>query len=125
MSVKASLLKLAIQWTPDILIIWGANLILKGIVHLSDLMFDLDSRKAYVEFTLYGETEPIEILLEDFAVLADGGAYWLVIPKAESNRPWMSNLLDRIVGKSWKIPDVPQYQSQIEIIVDLLKAESR
>lgn len=63
------------------------------MAELSNLMFDLDTRKVDVEFALYSETEPIGILLEDVAIFTDGGAYPLVIPIVDLNRPRMINQL--------------------------------
>lgn len=124
MSFKSSLLKIAIQWTPNFLIIWVANTILKGIAELIDLSFDLDIRSAYVQTRLYGEDEIIEIWLDGFAIVSDGEAHRLIIQHAESNRPWLNNLLARIVGKEWKIPVIPELTAQIELISELLNTES-
>ena len=106
------------------MVIWVANIMLKGIAELTDFNFDLDARKAYVQATLYGETETIEVLLDGFAVVSDEDAHKLIIQQAQSNRPWLNNLLSRIVGKAWKIPVIPQFQAQIELIIEVLKAES-
>ncbi|WP_367025904.1 hypothetical protein ABZN20_16000 [Methylococcus sp. ANG] len=45
MSYKASLVKLAIKWTPKFLVLWVANIILKGIAELTYFAFDIDTRK--------------------------------------------------------------------------------
>ncbi len=124
MSFKSSLLKIAIQWTPDFLIIWVANIILKGIAELIDLNFDLDTRSAYVQTRLYGEDDIIEIWLDGFAIISDDGSHRLIIQHADSNRPWLHNLLGRIAGKELKIPVIPQLAAHIELISELLNAES-
>jgi hypothetical protein len=124
MSVKISLVKMAIKCTPNMMIIWVANIMLKGIAELTEFSFDLDTRKAYVQTTLYGETEMIEVWLDGFAVVSDEDSHKLIIQQAQSNRPWLNNLLSRIVEKEWKIPVIPQFQAQIELIIELLKAES-
>jgi hypothetical protein len=124
MSFKTSLVKMAIKLTPDILVIWIANFILKGIAELSEFNFDLDTRQSYVQATLYGETEPIEVWLEDFAIVSDGASHQLIIHQAKSNKPWLNNLLSRIAGKAWNIPAIPQFQGQIELASELFKAES-
>ena len=123
MSYKSSLIKMAIKLTPNMLIIWVANKVLKGIAELSDFNFDLDTRKVYVKTTLHGETEAIEVWVEDFAVVNDGESYNFIIHQAESNRPWLTNLLGHIVGKSWAIPVTPQLKSHVELIAELLKVE--
>lgn len=124
MSFKTGLIKMAIKLTPNMMVIWGANIILKGIAELKDFSFDLDARTAYVQTQLYGEAEMIEVWLEDFAVVKDEESYKLIIHRAQSNRPWLNNLLSRIVGKTWKIPAIPQFAAEIELISELFKAES-
>lgn len=124
MSFKTSLIKTAIKCTPNAMIIWVANIILKGIAELSAFNFDLEAQKAHVQATLYGETEMIEVWLDGFAVISDGESHKLIVQQARSNRPWLNNLLSRIVGKEWKIPAIPQFQAHIDLIVELLKTES-
>ena len=124
MSFKSSLVKIAIKLTPDIIVIWVANIILKGIAELSDFIFDLDARTAYVRMTLTGEAEPIEVCLDGFTIVSEGNSHRLIIQKAQANRPWLDNLLSRIVGKAWQIPAIPQYKAQIELIAELFKTES-
>jgi hypothetical protein len=125
MSVKTGLIKLAIKLTPKILIIWVANIMLKGIATLGDFILNLESRKAYVQATLYGEAEPIEVLLEDFAVIRDGESYQLIVQQARSNRLWLNNLLARVAGRAWKIPVTPQLQPQVELLAELFSAEGQ
>ena len=122
MSIKSNLLKLLIKLTPNILIIWISNIILKGIAELIEFDFNVDERKLYVQTRLYGENETIEVALEDFAVFNDGQSYRLIIHHARSDRPWLNNLLSRIIGKAWKIPALPQFSSQLDIIAEMLKA---
>lgn len=124
MSFKTSLLKIAIKLTPNIIVIWVANIILKGIAEISDFNFDLDERKAYVQTTLYGEAEPIEIWVDGFAIMSDEESHQLIIQHAQSNRPWLNNLLSRLAGKAWKIPAIPQFHNQIELVSELLEAEN-
>jgi hypothetical protein len=123
MSFKSSLIKMAIKLTPNIIVIWMANIILKGIGELADFNFDLDARKAYVQIQLLGESETIEVWLEDFAIISDEGSYQLIIHQAQSNRIWLNNLLSRVAGKAWKIPVIPQFAAHIELVAELLKDE--
>ncbi len=90
---------------------------------LTDFNFDLDARKAYVQIQLLGESETIEVWLEDFAIISDEGSYQLIIHQAQSNRIWLNNILARIAGKAWKIPVIPQFAAQIELVAELLKDE--
>ncbi len=124
MSFKTSLIKMAIKLTPNILIVWVANIILKGIAELTDFSFNLETRKVYVQIQLLGESETIEVWLDDFAIVSDGESHEFIIPQAKSNRLWLNNLLARIVGKAWKIPVTPQLAPHIELISELFKAES-
>ena len=123
MSFKTSLIKMAIKLTPNIIVIWVANIILKGIAELADFNFDIDARKAYVQIQLLGESETIEVWLEDFAIVSDGESYQLIIQQAQSNRVWLNNLLSRVAGKAWKIPVIPQFAAHIELVAELLKDE--
>jgi hypothetical protein len=124
MSFKTGLIKMAIKCTPDIMIIWVANIILKDIAELKDFSFDLDTRTAYVQIQLVGESETIEVWLEDFAIVNNEGAYQLIVQKAQSNRIWLNNLLSRIAGKAWSIPEIPQLAPHLELIAELFKPEN-
>ena len=124
MSFKTGLIKIIIKLTPNILIIWAANIILKGIAELTAFNFDLESRRVYVQIRLYAEEETIEVCLEDFAVFYDGESYRFIIHQAKSDRPWLNNLLSRIVGKAWKIPAIPQFAAQLELVAELFKAKT-
>jgi hypothetical protein len=119
MSFKSGLIKTAIKWTPKSLVMWVANIVLKGIAELSDFNFDIDARTAYGQVLLAGEAEPIEVWLDDFAVIGDGDSYKLVIQKAKSNRLWLDNIFARIVGKDWNIPVPAQYAAQFALVAEL------
>jgi hypothetical protein len=124
MSFTSSVIKLAIKLTPNILISWVANIILRGIAELKDFSFDLEARKAYMQIQLVGESETIEVWLEGFAIISDDQSYKLIIQHAQSNRLWLDNLLSRIIGKTWKIPVPAQMEPQIALIAELFKPES-
>ena len=124
MSFKSSLVKMAINWTPKTLVLWVGNLVLKGIAELTDFKFDLDTRKAYVQTTLYGEAEPIEIWLNNFTVRREGEAYYFILEQGLSNKPWLSNLLAKIAGKGWKMSVPPQFKAHVELLAELLKADA-
>ncbi len=124
MSYKTRIIKAAIRWTPKTLIVWVGNIALKGIARLGDFKFDLDTRKVYIQTTLSGEVDAIEVWLEDFAVIGHAeGSYHFIIREAQSNKPWLTNLLARIVNKPWKIPDVPHFRTHMSLVAELLKPE--
>ena len=132
MSFKSSLLKskllkravkLGIKYTPKKLVASIANILLKGIAEFSELLYDLDKRTAFVRVTLYGEKEPIEVALDGFEVLGDEENYQFILHKAQSNKPWMNNILSHIVGKAWDIPSIPEYKDEIGFVAGLLMAE--
>lgn len=125
MSFKTSLIKMAIKLTPNKMVIWVANIVLKGIAELIDFNFDIEARKAYVQIQLLGESETIEVWLEDFAIVREEESYRLIVQQAQSNRLWLNNLLSRIAGKAWKIPVLPQFKSEIELIAELFKNEGQ
>ncbi len=124
MSVKTSLIKTALKCTPNKMIVWAANSKLKGIAELSDFSLDLETRKVYVQATLLGEAEIIEVWLDGFAIISEGESHRLFIQQGQSNRPWLNNLLARIAGKEWKIPKIPQLTAQIELVSELFKTEN-
>jgi hypothetical protein len=121
MRYKTGLLKMAIKFAPYKMIFWAVNIKLKGIAEVTDFSFDLETRKVYVQTQLYGEQEAIEVWLDDFAVYSDGEAYRFIIHQAQSNRPWLNNILAHITEKPWTIPDIPQLAAQMELISELLK----
>jgi len=125
--LKSKLLKRTVKvgakLTPKILIVTVANILLKGIAEFSDILYDLDKRTAFVNVTLYGEEEPIEIALDGFEISGDEDNYQFILHKAQSNKPWMNNILARIVGKAWDIPAIPQYKDELGFVASLLKAE--
>lgn len=122
MSLKISLIKFVIKLTPNALIIWVANKIMKGFAELQAFDFDIDARKIYSQTLLYGEDVPIEVHLEDFAVFHDGDNYRFIIHHASSNKPWLNNLLARVIGKGWRIPSLPGFSAQLELVAELFKA---
>ncbi|MGR8942319.1 MAG: hypothetical protein ACU83V_14770 [Gammaproteobacteria bacterium] len=124
MSFKSSLVKFAIKMTPNFVVRWVANFILKGIAEISEFSFDIDARTAYVQATLYGETEPIDVWVHDFGIVTDEESHYLTIHEAQSNKPWLNNLLSRIAGKTWKIPAIPQFQDEIELVSEVLEIEN-
>jgi hypothetical protein len=124
MSIKSGLVKMVIKLTPNLLIIWVSNIILKGIAELTEFSFDLEARKVYVQTRLYGEKETIEICLEDFAVFSEGDSYRFIIHQAKSDRPWLNNILAHFTGKAWKIPTIPQLTPQLELLTELLNTKT-
>ncbi len=124
MSFTTGLIKTAINLTPKMVIIWVANMILKGIANVSDFELDLDARKVYVQTTLNGEPEAIEVWVEGFAIVNDGESKKFILEQAKSNKLWLNNIFAHITGKAWRIPELPQYKSYIDLVAELLKAES-
>jgi hypothetical protein len=123
MSVKLSLTKSVIKWTPNKLISWVTNIILKDIAELTDFNFDLEARKSYMQLQLVGESETIDVWLEGFGIITNEGSYILILEHAKSNRIWLNNILSRIVNKEWKIPVTSQTRPHIEFLSELLNAE--
>ena len=122
-SMLVGIVKIGIKLTPKKLVSGVANIILKGIAEFSKIAFDLDKRTAFVELTLYGEKEPIQVSLEGFEILGEEDDYKFILHKAHSNKPWMTNLLARISGKAWDIPPIPQYKDEVGFVATLLKTK--
>ncbi|NOQ64529.1 MAG: hypothetical protein GQ582_08460 [Methyloprofundus sp.] len=123
MSFRSSLTKIIIKLTPNQLIIWGANFILKDIAKLTGFNFDIDTRKLYAQVHLAGETEMIDVWLEEFTVLKQEGRYAFFMQDAKSNRVWLDNILSRITGKEWRIPVPAQLASYADFVAELLEAQ--
>ena len=123
MSYKASIIKLAIKWTPKSLVSWLTNIVLKGIAELQTYSFDLDARTAYVQILLYGESEAIEVALSDFALEHAEGQYQFVLQNAQSNKLWLNNILRHIVGKTWKIPANEQLNPHLAVLAELFQRD--
>lgn len=118
------IVKLGIRLTPKILVVSVANLVLKGIAKFSTIKYDLNTRTAFVKVTLHGEEEPIEVTVDGYAILNNKNKYQFVLYNARSNKPWLTNIFARIVGKEWTIPQIPQLKDEIEFIANLLKPDS-
>ena len=123
MSFKVNLVKMAIKLTPTKLILWVANIILKDIAELTGFSFDLEQRTAYTQIQLVGESETIDVWLDNFAIISEQQSYYLIIHQAKSNRIWLNNLLSRLVEKQWKIPAPPQMTAHLEFAAELLEAK--
>jgi len=68
------------------------------------------------------EKKTIEVWLEDFTIFNDGESYRFIIHQSKNRiRPWLNNLLSRIIGKAWKIPAIPQLTAQLELLTELFK----
>jgi hypothetical protein len=124
MNYLVSLIKIAIKWTPKMMILWVANYKLKGIAEVKDFNLDLDARKVYVHTQLFGEADSIEVWAENFAIIIDQDTYKFILQLAKSNKPWLSNTFALIVGKAWPIPKIPQLAPFMPLAYALLKAES-
>lgn len=124
MRFKTKIISTAINCTPNRLIIWVANIVLKGIAEVSAFTLDFEARKVYVEMQLVGETEMIEVWLEGFAIITDDEAYKFILPQAKSNKIWLNNIFVHIIGKAWKIPAIPQIAPYMGLMAELLKVKS-
>ena len=120
MTVTASLIKIAIKWTPTTLILWVGNIVMKGIATLTDFHIDLDNRKVFVRTRLQGESEPIEVWLDGFSLSLEGGSYHFMLGEARSNKIWLTNLLDRFTGRAWKLPEAPQLKPLLDLAAELI-----
>jgi len=112
---------MAIKLTPNILIIWVSNIILKGIAELTEFSFDLEARKSTFKQDSTVRKKRLKFGWKILLFFNDGESYRFIIHQAKSDRPWLNNLLSRIIGKAWKIPAIPQLTAQLELLTELLK----
>ena len=52
---------------------------LKDIAELTGFNFDIDTRSAYMQVQLVGESETIDVWLERFGIIADEDSYHFII----------------------------------------------
>ncbi len=123
MNIKVSIVKLAIKLTPNKLIVWTANIILKDIAKLTEFNFDLEPRVLHLKIHLAGELEAIEVDLLDFKIVASDDTYHFFMAAAQSNRLWLTNILSRITQKNWKVPVVSQTEPYMKFIAELLELQ--
>ncbi len=126
MSLKSTIIKTLIKLTPNFMVVWVSNIIMKGIAELINFNFDIDNRTIYAQTRLYGEDDTIEVWLEDFSVFYDQeqDCYRFILHHARSDRAWLNNLLAKFIGKGWKIPALPQFSKQLELVAELFKEKS-
>lgn len=119
MSFKSCAVKIALNNTPTCIILWIANIKLKGIAKLTDFKLDLDKQKFYVKLLLADEKEPIELMLEGFSVARSGESYKVLIRHVQSNRTWLQNVILRaLLERELIIPD-----KYVNFVCELLKSE--
>lgn len=121
MSIRASLIKVAIKMTPPFVITFVANIILRGIAQLKVFQFDLEARSLYVATRLLGEPEDIILKVENFGVVKIGGKYFFILRSAESNKLWLNNLMRHFLNQRWPIPEIPQITPYMGLINELLE----
>lgn len=121
MSIQATLIKVAIKLTPSFIITLGANLILRGIAKLNFFHFDLENRRLSVAVRLLGEPEDIIVNASNFGVVQQGNQYFFILRSAESNKPWLNNLMAHLTHRRWPIPNIPQLAPYMGLINELLE----
>ncbi len=124
MSYKTFLIKKAVKWTPKTMVLWVANIVLKDFAEMTDFSCDLDTHKVYVQTKLLGESETIDVWLEDFTITHNEGSYQFILNYAKSNKPWLENLFARVTGKFWELPIPPQYDPYAQLLVELLASKA-
>jgi hypothetical protein len=120
MSAKAGFLRVAVRLTPAPVMIFAANIILRGIAKIYQLSVDLDTRRVYVKLRLNGESDFLEVLVEDFYIISQAGTYQFTLCSARSNKSWMANILARMVGKPIDMPVIPKYAGYMATVAELL-----
>jgi hypothetical protein len=121
MTLRARLIRAAINLTPEWIVRLVTNFILKEIAELTFFHFDLDARKLYVEVQLAGESETIQIWMEDFYFMYEEDFCTIGVGQARANRIWLTNILSRIVGRSWKVPAPPQFAEYLRLLSEIFQ----
>jgi hypothetical protein len=70
--------------------------------------FSLDSKRNHASLTilLKGETEPVTLEIQEYALTADAEGQYLVVKQAATSREWLTVLVqDLLVGRRLPIPE--------------------
>jgi hypothetical protein len=110
-----------IKMTPPFVITFVANIVLKGVAQLKVFQFDLENRTLYVATRLLGEPEDIILKVENFGVVSRGGKYFFILRSAQSNKPWLTNLMSHVTNQHWPIPAIPQITPYMGLINEILE----
>lgn len=120
MSIQARLIKTLIKLTPNCLITVIANLTLRGIAKLSFFEFDIEKRTLNLSVRLLGEIEDITLQMADFGISKKGENLYFSVLNAQSNKPWLNNLMAHITQRAWPIPKIPQLAPVLPMVHELL-----
>ncbi len=106
MSYKHTLVKFALKQSPKKMILWIANKKTKGVVKLTDFSFNSVERTLYAQLVFAGEQDAVDLWIEDFTLITKEESFRIVVHQAQSNRPWVDNLLTHFVlNRELRIPD--------------------
>jgi len=82
------------------------NQFIKEYGHLTELRINRSAKSITATLLLSGESRPIDIYIEKYAVIKNGSSTRFIIRKAESQKPWLDAILNKLViGRSWLIPE--------------------
>jgi hypothetical protein len=120
MSFQAYIIKTAIKWTPESLILWVSNKILKNIAQLQHFHIDMETRQVSVQVQLAGEIDSINVLINEFAIVQTEKGFYFIVRQAESNKLWLTNIFQLILNKKWYLPEIPQIKPYMPLILELV-----
>jgi hypothetical protein len=83
---------------------------------IMDIQLNSRERTAVLQLLLKGETEPVTIFVDDYAVSQDQTGSWVTVRKARASREWITQALQEfVVGKSLPIPD--QFAGLVRVLL--------
>ncbi len=73
---------------------------------LTKLTFNSQDKTLQLEVLLMGESEPIEVTLEDYEILEQSGQTFLVFNQGSASRHWISTAIRTfLLGRRFELPE--------------------
>ena len=81
-----------------------------------NLSIDSKTKRIRLEILLKGETEPVQITIDEYQITSSGGADFLLIKQASASREWINALLqDFAIDRKLPLPD--KYRNMVKSVL--------
>lgn len=81
------------------------------------LNFYIDSRQKTIQFEVFlkGETEPLNVIVQEYEIVSEGAETFIVAKKAVASREWVNTLIHQfVIGQKFLLPD--KYASLVKMV---------
>lgn len=83
----------------------AVNHYLERYGHMKKILIDSERRTITLELALKGESEPILVVVEEYELVSEGGAFFLVPNRVTTSREWLTVLAQSLVaGRRLPLP---------------------